>query len=194
MENTPAPDTEQPAKTKGEISRELLRELSEKYPVFASRLPLAIGVKTELLAAGYAEERLRLVLYPYTKATRYLKNMAKGGKRYHLDGTEADDLDPEHVEKARIAVAERMKKTIEELRRKKEQKAQEAANRAAKLEQLAKTAANAKKAGKAMPVAQAAAKVAKPAPTAIAPRQTDAVATPAVPVIVKKRRTIEVPK
>ena len=172
MENTTAPDAEQTAKSKGEISRELLRELSEKYPVFANRLPLAIGVKNELLAAGYAEEKLRVALYPYTKTTNYLKNMAKGGKRYHLDGTEADDLDPEHVEHARIAIAERMKKTIEEQRQKKEQKAQEAANRLAKAEQLAKAADKAAKAGK--PVVQA--KVAKLAPV--------------VPVIIKKKRVI----
>ena len=187
MENVPAPDTET-AKTKGEISRELLGELFEKYFVFANRLPLAIGVKNELLAAGYPEEKLRVVLYPYVKTTSYLKNMAKGGKRFHLDGTEADDLDPEHVEHARIAVAERLKKTIEEQRQKKERKLQEDANRAAKLEQLAKTAANAKKAGKVMPVAQVAAKP-KGIEQAPVPKSTSPLATK-VAVVIKKKRVL----
>jgi sRNA-binding protein len=176
-------------------SNALTAELVARYPAFAAVLPLTVGAKNQMLAAGFDPVMLRKAVYKHVMSTAYLRKLAKGGKRYNLDGTEAEDIDPEQAEKANVTLTERIRKTIEEMRQKKQNKALEDANRLAKAEQLAKTAANAKKAGKAMPVAQAAAKVVKPAPAA-KPVQPFVVATPvpSVAVIVKKKRIVVIPK
>ena len=180
----------------------LTAELIARYPAIAAVLPLTIGVHEELVAAGYDPALLRKVIFKHVNSTTYVKKLARGGKRHKLDGTEAEDIEQEHVANAFKTVGERRillgAQITAKITAAKARKEQEAANRAAKQEQLAKTAANAKKAGKAMPAAQAAAKVVKPAPKAATPPQTRAAPVPKpsvdIPIIIKKKRIVLVPK
>ncbi len=187
MENTP----ETAPVSIAAASTALTAELVARYPAFAAMLPLIVGVHEELVAAGYDPALLRKCVFKHVASTSYLKNMAKCGKRYNLDGTEAGDLDPEHVEHARKAVAERARKNIEDTRMKKERKEQDKANAVAKAEIMAKVAAKSAKAGKpAAPV--------KPAPAKQVANTVQPVAVampaPAVAVVVKKKRIVVVPK
>ena len=104
--------------------RATLDALIERYPVFAARLPLAIGVRDELIAAGHDPDAVRRALHIHVLTMRYQRMLSKGGKRYHLDGAEAQDIDPEHIEVARQKVGEYDQAWEAGKQRRKEQKEQ----------------------------------------------------------------------
>lgn len=148
--------------------RTLLAALAERYPVIAARLPLAIGVREELVLAGYDAELLRRSLYQHVHGIKYQRLLFLGGKRFHLDGIEAGEIDPEHVEFARQKIEEFDQQTAKKMLLKKELKAKLAASLAVK-------------AIKPEPAPKPAAKALPAAPLAVT-------------VVVKKKRIVQVPK
>lgn len=154
-----------------------LADMKECYPVMRARLPLAVGVRDELVAAGYDAELLRRSLYAHVHTVRYLRKIAQGGQRHHLDGTEAGAIEPEHAEFARQKVAEY---DVHEAARRLRVKAAKA-----ELSAKREREAAAKAPAKAPPTVKVAAKpIAKTPPAA----------SPAVTIVVKKKRVLQVPK
>lgn len=143
--------------------RTLLAALSERYPVIAARLPLAIGVRDDLIAAGYDAELIGRCLRAHVGGIKYQRMVARGGKRYRLDGIEAQDIDPLHVEFARQKVEE-----FDHLKAIKKEKnnTQSVASRTIKAIKLDTS-----------PMPKAAAK-----------------SLPAVAIIIKKKRVLQVPQ
>lgn len=82
--------------------------LGQKYKVINSHQPLAVGIANEVMSLGYPEDVVRRVLQQHVTTTMYLKALAKGGKRFHLDGTEAGDVAEEHSKHAQEKLAARM--------------------------------------------------------------------------------------
>ena len=101
--------------------RTLLKSLQNDFPVFRDGKPLAIGIDKQLLARLPELDRktLRIVLSMHTHSTRYLKAMAKGTRRYDLDGNPAEEIAEAHRKHAAELLRERAKKETE--RRKAEQ-------------------------------------------------------------------------
>lgn len=159
-----------------------LAELKARYAVIAECKPLAVGVRAELVAAGYDVDLIGRSLYIHAQQIRYQRKIAQGGQRHHLDGSEAGEIDPGHAEFARHKVAEYDEREVARRLRVKEQKALKAAKQA----RLA--------AAESLAVAPPPVKVvAKPIAKILPATKTPPVA-PAVPVVVKKRRSIVVPK
>lgn len=82
--------------------------LRQKYRVIQSHQPLAVGIADEVVSLGYPEDVVRRVLQQHVTATVYLKALVKGGKRFHLDGTEAGDVAEEHSKYAQEKLDTRM--------------------------------------------------------------------------------------
>lgn len=181
--------------------RVMLVDLNERYPAFRDMLPLAVGTHLELAEAGYENAVLRKLMYQHVHSSRYLKRVAKGGHRYHLDGTQAEPLEQLHVDNAKAIVKERAKQFSEMKRRQKVLQAEHEARRVAKAERMAKL--EAKKAKKTSPSSETIAavnslvavkKAPKPIPATSwsAPEATKPLLT--VPVVVKRKRIVLVPK
>lgn len=162
-----------------DITRALLAALHERYPVIAARLPLAIGIHQQLLDEGHDPALLRRVMSIHVKSVKYVVNMLKGGQRHHLDGSDAGEIEAEHVEFARQKVEELNRQTAEKVLLKKEQKSKLAASLAAK-------SIKPEPAPKPKPKPAA-----KPTPAVKAPPV--AKSPPIVAVVVKKRRLIQLP-
>lgn len=96
---------------KKELKKELLRtsyaDLLGKYEILRDKKPLAIGIYDEVLAVISEPKLTSYILAKHTRNSRYLKSLAEGGKRFHLDGTEADEILEIHQSHALISILER---------------------------------------------------------------------------------------
>jgi sRNA-binding protein len=74
-----------------------------KYPVFKQFRPLAIGIHEALIAElpQYDSTLVSRVLTNHCKKPRYLRSLAKGGKRYDLKGRETTVISDEEKNEAR---------------------------------------------------------------------------------------------
>ncbi|PWQ92969.1 ProQ/FINO family protein [Leucothrix arctica] len=88
-------------------SRELKRLLAETFSVWRRRRPLARGIDDQI-AEVIAEKKLEIskraikkLLHRHTNHKSYLANVARGGKRFMLDGTEDGDVQQTEREHAR---------------------------------------------------------------------------------------------
>jgi sRNA-binding protein len=74
-----------------------------KYPVFKQFRPLAIGIHEALIAElpQYDSALVSRVLTNHCKKPRYLRSLAKGGKRYDLKGRETTVISDEEKNEAR---------------------------------------------------------------------------------------------
>lgn len=74
-----------------------------KYPVFKLFRPLAIGIHETLIAelTQFDSTLVVRVLTNHCKKPRYLRSLAKGGKRYDLKGRETSTISEEEKIEAR---------------------------------------------------------------------------------------------
>lgn len=74
-----------------------------KYPVFKQFRPLAIGIHEALIAElpQFDSALVVRVLTNHCKKPRYLRSLAKGGKRYDLKGRETTVISEEEKNEAR---------------------------------------------------------------------------------------------
>jgi len=81
--------------------------LVQSYPeVFnlAHPKPLAIRIRSVLIKARpdwASHAAVRLALYQWTSQRSYQQAIARGGSRYNLDGTQAEEILPEHRARAK---------------------------------------------------------------------------------------------
>jgi sRNA-binding protein len=94
-------------------------DLIEKYEVLKTRKPLAIGAYGELLAITNDPLLTTFILGKCVRDSRYLKALAEGGMRFHLDGTEFGEVSKEHQEDALKKIADRAEKEIQKKEAKK---------------------------------------------------------------------------
>ncbi len=126
-------------KTNREIKEEykvIRADLIEKYEVLKTRKPLAIGAYGELLAITNDPRLTSFVLGKCVRDSRYLKALAEGGMRFHLDGTEFGEVSKEHQEDALKKIADRTEK---EIQKKEAKKALKEAAKVPKTPKLPKT-------------------------------------------------------
>jgi len=126
-------------KTNREIEAEfevIRADLIEKYEVLKTRKPLAIGAYGELFAITNNRRLTSFVLGKCTRNSRYLKALAEGGMRFHLDGTEFGEVSKEHQEDALKKIADRAEK---EIQKKEAKKALKEAAKVPKTPKLPKT-------------------------------------------------------
>jgi len=104
----PAPPTPQAARKQRQLWRDQdLLTCRTQFPVVfcpEHPLPLAIGVRAEL-GRVLGRTRAERLLAQWTRWRPYLVAIAAGGKRYHLDGTEAGVIEPRHQAAAQAALA-----------------------------------------------------------------------------------------
>jgi hypothetical protein len=88
-------------------SRELKRLLAETFSVWRRRRPLARGIDDQI-AEFLAEKKLEIskraikkLLHRHTNHKTYLANVARGGNRFMLDGTEDGEVQQTEREHAR---------------------------------------------------------------------------------------------
>ncbi len=92
-------------------SRELKRLLAESFSVWRRRRPLARGIDeqiAEFVASKHLEISKRAIkkrLHRHTHHPAYLKNVARGGMRFMLDGTENGEILQEERDHAERALA-----------------------------------------------------------------------------------------
>lgn len=173
-------------------------ELLEAYPILKQRKPLAIGVADEVLKIVGDVAVSKAIMSTHANNPKYLESLSTGKVRYNLDGTEAGEVTDDHRanalqrlidDKARIVKKKAAQKAHEILQIQhkiaKEQKliaaAEKVAAKAATAKKLAEQAAQ-NAAAKAVPMKKS---------INISAAKTGAAkpATPAVTVVVKKRRT-----
>jgi hypothetical protein len=93
-------------------SRELKRIMAETFSVWRRRRPLAIGIDDQIAAfvaekdMDYSKRAIKKLLRRHAKHKSYLQNVARGGVRFDLDGTEAGKISPEEQDYARRALEE----------------------------------------------------------------------------------------
>lgn len=85
----------------------LLAALRARFPVLAEYRPLAIGIDQALRqrCPQYSRRRLRAALGLHTGTPAYLEALARGGRRYDLDGVAVAPIAPRHREHARRLLA-----------------------------------------------------------------------------------------
>lgn len=74
--------------------------LLERHAVLKENKPLAIGICKQLAECekDFSKKLLRTILHFHTRNVSYLKNVAKGGKRFNLDGTESSDIEQQAID------------------------------------------------------------------------------------------------
>ena len=86
---------------KKENWRSIREEWREKIPVFNEFKPLSLTIFDEMaergLLCGAAHQK---ALFRHTRSIRYLEALAKGGDRFHLDGSVASQIRVKHRENA----------------------------------------------------------------------------------------------
>jgi len=95
----------------GQQARELLKQLQKRYAAFRDCTPLAIGVDKLLIAAEPSLNRkvLRIALGMHTGSTKYLKEIARGGKRVDLTGHPMDEVTQAQRDHATELLQKRLK-------------------------------------------------------------------------------------
>lgn len=74
--------------------------LREAYEVFRNNKPLAVGIKVEL--EGCSPAAIQHAVSRFVATSTYLRNVKYGTHRFNLDGTQAEEIKPEHKEMARL--------------------------------------------------------------------------------------------
>lgn len=89
------------------LRQSLYDEFCQAYKVIADCKPLAIGALHELVALGKPSRITAQVLFKHVQKSAYLRAIAAGGPRYHIDGSIAEDILQEHRDHAveRLAVS-----------------------------------------------------------------------------------------
>ncbi|PWQ99269.1 ProQ/FINO family protein [Leucothrix pacifica] len=91
-------------------SRELKRLLAETFSVWRRRRPLARGIDEQIAAfietqgVEISKRAVKKLLHRHTHHKSYLQNVARGGVRFKLDGTEDGEILPEERDHARRAM------------------------------------------------------------------------------------------
>ena len=80
-------------------NKDALQLLRTRFAVFKDYKPLAIGILDEVQpqVTEFSRTRLRRALHAHVNHMRYLKAVAAGGNRLHLDGSEAGEITEEAV-------------------------------------------------------------------------------------------------
>ncbi|MBD1575626.1 RNA chaperone ProQ [Vibrio sp. S11_S32] len=150
-------------------SKEVIAYIAERFPLCftleGEAKPLKIGIFQDLAERLSEDEKvsktqLRAALRQYTSSWRYLHGVKLGTERVDLDGNACGELEAEHVEHAKTALAE-SKARVQARRKEQADKNRE--------ERIAAAKAKAKAAPKAprKPKTDPKAKVAKPAKPAV---------------------------
>ncbi|WP_153447156.1 RNA chaperone ProQ [Vibrio algicola] len=150
-------------------SKEVIAYIAERFPLCftleGEAKPLKIGIFQDLAERLSEDEKvsktqLRAALRQYTSSWRYLHGVKLGAERVDLDGNACGELEAEHVEHAKTALAE-SKARVQARRKEQADKNRE--------ERIAAAKAKAKAAPKAprKPKTDPKAKVAKPAKPAV---------------------------
>ncbi|MGF6604171.1 hypothetical protein P3T23_008926 [Paraburkholderia sp. GAS448] len=88
---------------------------AKHHRAFRDRLPLKIGVASELAARHpqYGQALIQLVLGRHVNHPRYHERVAAGGSRYELDGrvSAGAGITAEHIARANAALASRKERT-----------------------------------------------------------------------------------
>ena len=96
-------------------SKEIISFLAQRFPLCfiaeGEARPLKIGIFRDIVSRiteedGISKTQLRTALRMYTSSWRYLYGVKEGAKRVDLDGNDCGELEAEHVEHARIQLAE----------------------------------------------------------------------------------------
>ena len=88
-------------------SRELKRLLAETFSVWRRRRPLARGIDDQIAAfietkdLEISKRAVKKLLHRHTHHKSYLQNVARGGVRFMLDGTEDGEIIAEERDHAR---------------------------------------------------------------------------------------------
>jgi ProP effector len=82
-----------------------LKALRAAYPIIAENKPLAIG--TEVTLEGYTPQEIQQAIRRHVSTSTYLRQIKFGTHRFNLDGTQAEEIKPEHKEIARLKLAPR---------------------------------------------------------------------------------------
>jgi len=91
-------------------SRELKRLLAETFSVWRRRRPLARGVDAQITAfiesqgLEISRRAVKKLLHRHTHHKSYLQNVARGGVRFGLDGTEGGEILQEERDHAKRAL------------------------------------------------------------------------------------------
>ena len=114
-------------------SKEVIAYIAECFPkcftLEGEAKPLKIGIFQDLAERltddpKVSKTQLRAALRQYTSSWRYLHGVKPGAVRVDLDGNPAGELDEEHVEHAKTALAE-SKAKVQARRKEQAQKARE---------------------------------------------------------------------
>ncbi|NUW67365.1 RNA chaperone ProQ [Vibrio coralliilyticus] len=114
-------------------SKEVIAYIAECFPkcftLEGEAKPLKIGIFQDLAERlsddpKVSKTQLRAALRQYTSSWRYLHGVKAGATRVDLDGNSAGDLEEEHVEHAKTALAE-SKAKVQARRKEQAQKARE---------------------------------------------------------------------
>ena len=114
------------AQPAGKDVKQILAELSEKFPLCFSQSgeakPLKIGIFQDLAQRlseedGISKTQIRHALRLYTSSWRYLHGVKAGAIRVDLDGNPAGELTEEHVTHARQALKDSKDKVFASRRR-----------------------------------------------------------------------------
>ncbi|PMH46494.1 RNA chaperone ProQ [Vibrio sp. 10N.286.49.B3] len=142
-------------------SKEVIAYIAECFPkcftLEGEAKPLKIGIFQDLAERLNEDEKvsktqLRAALRQYTSSWRYLHGAKPGAVRVDLDGNDAGELEEEHVEHAKTALAE-SKARVQARRKEQAQKAREENKAAAKAKTAKKPQAR-RAAPKAKPATQ----------------------------------------
>jgi len=99
----------QPDQDKARDPRQLLDELRERFEVFRTFQPLAIGIDKAIRSRLPEADRktLRVALSMHTHCNRYLRLLAKATQRFDLDGAPVAEVSDEHRQFASTVLEER---------------------------------------------------------------------------------------
>lgn len=80
-------------------NKDALQLLRTRFAVFQDYKPLAVGILNEVQSqvCEFSRTRLRRALHMHVSHMRYLKAVAAGGNRLHLNGSPADEITEEAV-------------------------------------------------------------------------------------------------
>jgi ProP effector len=108
-----------------QAAKAVLKQLHERFPVFAAYQPLAIGIDKQLIALEptLKSKALRTALSIHTKSIRYLKALQVASTRANLDGSPADAVTDEQRGIAATALHEYFKRRAQDHRARQEEEA-----------------------------------------------------------------------
>jgi len=80
-----------------------VQKLVTQYPVLAERKPLALQIHLQIRESNpdLTKTQIRRAMWWLVHSKKYLQELAEGGARYNLDGTENGTVSDEHQTNAR---------------------------------------------------------------------------------------------